>query len=814
MPDATEAHLIAVYRDKIRSFLETNGQDLTAGDQAVAVLESALGQRSRLSVGFVGESQVGKSSLINALLGRSALPAGGVGPLTASATRVRFATDPTLSVRYHAKKQLQQLAFAIETHLLRRGKSYSEKTAPPDDVQPDAVPPDPAEITGDDQGATEARAEATRKMSYMLSQAKRLLADSAAGAPESRDLTDELALEGLRAVLGFKLRCDASQLERYQPRIAQLKAKLGTEEVLRQSALGTPKAFDRELRLRAAGWLSPLVAAFDVGLDSELLRELDLVDLPGIGVVGDPAALEAQRFVTQDGGSLVLVMRNAGMTEELARLLERTGAIRRYLFGGRDGRAPIYVLIAVTHLDDVAREQYSAAVEEAGDDEPPSPDEIFGKRASEMAAKVREQIAIALSSSPSLNDLPADQRNRREAVVKQLCNEMIVECVAAPDFAALTYRSAVAVPGFLRTAEATGIPAFRRHLERLAAEVAATRTAAVTLAHTALRRLVDDHLAAVEQLYAEGGGQAQAAWDSFRADLEKSLHQLRPQMAAFQGEALAMLRGEVPRRIELLCANAEKVALTRLSRLRGYGKTLHYQSLNAALLRSGVWERKGIDYPDSLTSALVDTIATDWEPQIVEALRATLRDVANRSLVLVEKLCDEARKYDSKIVSDAQIDAQKRLLVQQSQTAVAWTRERLEELREAVQKQLYDTVLRPIDRACKEAVEKEANRHAGAKDRILEAFQEGGAKAVAKGAEKAKELLTERYKVLLAELNRGFLKEHHDPVQAAFEALTSETLARARRSDAQKRKRVLDGVADARNLLAELENEVEGRRHS
>lgn len=812
MPDTKDLRLIATYREKIRPFLEANGQNIVPGDQAVAVLEGALAQRSRLSVGFVGESQVGKSSLINALLGRSALPAGGVGPLTASATRVRFAPDPTLSVRYHGKKQLHQLAFAIETHLLRRGKTYAEQTAPPEDAPADSVPPDPTEIVGDDQGATEARAEATRKMSYMLSQAKRLLSDSAAGTLDTSELPDDLALEGLRAVLGYKLRCDSSRLSRLQSRIAELRSKLGTEEVIRQSVLGSAKTFERELRLRAAGWLSPLVMEFDVGLDSELLRELDLVDLPGIGVVGDPAALVAQRFVTHEGGSLVLVMRNSGMTEELARLLERTGVIRRFLFGGRDGRLPLHVLIAVTHLDDVAREQYSAAVEDAGDDNGPSPEEIFASRAAEMASTVRRQIAVALSSSPALADLPAEQRERRDAVVKQLCDDLIVQCVAAPDYAALTYRKNVAVPGFLRTAEATNVPSFQRHLSRIASEAIATRTAAIELARTALERLIEDHLVALEQLYSEGGGQAQAAWDSFRAELEKTLQQLRPQMAAFQGEALAMLRGEVPKRIELLCANAEKVALTRLSRLRGYGKTLHYQSLNAALTRNGVWERKGLDYPDSITSALVDTIATDWEPQIIEALRTTLREVATRSLSLVEKLCDEARKYDARIVSDAQIDAQKRLLTQQSQTAVAWTRERLEDLREQVQKQLYDVVLRPIERACKDAVERQANRNAGAKERILETFQEGGTKAVAKGTEKAKDLLNERYRVLLAELNRGFLKEHHDPVQAAFEALTSDTLARARRSDAQKRKRVLDGVAEIRQLVTASAAEADAER--
>jgi hypothetical protein len=142
-------------------------------------------------------------------------------------------------------------------------------------------------------------------------------------------------------------------------------------------------------------------------------------------------------------------------------------------------------------------------------------------------------------------------------------------------------------------------------------------------------------------------------------------------------------------------------------------------------------------------------------------------------------------------VTDAQIDAQKRLLVQQSQTAVAWTKEKLEGLRQEIQEPLYEMAFKPIAKACADAVERKQNLNPGARDRILEAFDAGGQKAIDKATAKALELLLKHHGHLVTQLNQGFLKEHHDPVQAAFDAMTNETLGRARRSDAQKRRKVL-----------------------
>src|SRR5688572_7078002 len=140
MPETTDSfQLLALYREYVRDFLAENASgDLTPLDQIAELLERSLKQSETVSVGFVGESQVGKSTLINALLERRALPSGGIGPLTAQATRVSYAEQNALSVTYHGRKQLNQLVFSISAYLHKRGEI--DKAVPvPEGVDPASV---------------------------------------------------------------------------------------------------------------------------------------------------------------------------------------------------------------------------------------------------------------------------------------------------------------------------------------------------------------------------------------------------------------------------------------------------------------------------------------------------------------------------------------------------------------------------------------------------------------------------------------------------------------------------------------------------
>src|SRR5437667_763793 len=70
-----------------------------------------------VAVCFLGPSSVGKSTLINALVAGDGrvLPQGGVGPLTALATSVRYAEEPFFEVAYQPRSRLNELRFSLES---------------------------------------------------------------------------------------------------------------------------------------------------------------------------------------------------------------------------------------------------------------------------------------------------------------------------------------------------------------------------------------------------------------------------------------------------------------------------------------------------------------------------------------------------------------------------------------------------------------------------------------------------------------------------------------------------------------------------
>ena len=793
--DQLADRLLPLYRNEIRPILEEHkAPALEAVDRLAEVLERARARKARLHFGFVGESQVGKSTLINALVGVATLPAGGIGPLTAQATEVAYADENSMSVRYHTRTKLNQLAFALERYLVSRG-DLAQVQAGAEVVELD-----------DDVSVVEAGAEEgdrrTEKGETFLQQARLMLTGS---DKQEVSLSGAALVAGLRAILGHALSGDvADELAPHQERIETLQRKLQTSETLTQDDLGSGRAFRQELKLRAAGALAPLVAELKVRMNMPFLRYATLVDLPGIGVVGDPAAQVADHFVRSRGDALIVVIRNNGLPATIADLLERTGVITKLLFGASDREPPIRVLIAVTHLDSVAKDRYSVEDQEAQEADEPPPDRhaIFDALAGEMRDRIRSQVETALRNSAAFEDLPDDQRVRREEIVSRLCDRLDVMVVAANDFLQITNgREDLA---FLKRPEGTGIPQFRQHVQQISTHLASTRDAAIVEAAAELRDVLEDHLAMIAGLYEEGGGRASADWARFREELGQALTPLREQMKAHHGEIIATLRSTLPTKLQILCKNAEKIATQKLHRLRKRGAELHYKSLEAALRYGGVWERRAINYPEAITRAYVDSIASEWEPTIVEGIRAAMRSLAERDVALVEEMCARAATFDERIVADAHIETQKKLLRQQSRSCLAWTRERLDQLREDVQEKLIDEVREPIQKAASKALQRGANRGQGAKTKILEAFEEGGQAAIERANERAGRILGKYYDQLYGELNSGYLSEYHDPLQAAYDALTKDELVRARRSDAQRRRRVLDAVTSYRAALAGL----------
>jgi hypothetical protein len=93
--------------------------------ELIAALRERLGA-ARLRVLVAGEAKRGKSTLVNALLGRAVLPAG-VTPLTAVATTVRFGVDPRAQVRYADGREERQPLTALPDLVTERGNPGNKR---------------------------------------------------------------------------------------------------------------------------------------------------------------------------------------------------------------------------------------------------------------------------------------------------------------------------------------------------------------------------------------------------------------------------------------------------------------------------------------------------------------------------------------------------------------------------------------------------------------------------------------------------------------------------------------------------------------
>ncbi len=750
LKEARATGALALYDAEVRPALGgAEAQPVSDLDTAAQLLRVALAMQHVLRVGFLGESQVGKSSIINALVGQRVLPSGGVGPLTASATTIAYSARPLVRVRYHARKRINEFRFALQGYLQSLGELSPTGGDPPPETpeagSDDATPTSFATMDfskaneGTDDGPTDER---RRMGEYLVKQARLML-----GAPDTMPRTNVFHL-----VRALAAKDETSVAVPADPdlreRVAHIRRLLDrSEEFTRETP--EPRKFGDEVRARAAGWMSPLIAELHVSLDLPLLSLAQIIDLPGVGVVGDPAGRVAEEFVRKEADALVIVMRNNGVTEQVAGLLERTGVISRLLWSNQSAAPPIHVAIAVTRLDDVAKDEWRKRVVEARENGASTPrrDEVFRELSDQMATVVRRQVADALMSSHEFDDLSPELRAQREHVVRMLSEAMEVVCVSAPDY--LGILEGFEDDCFLRDKDETNIPHLVGQITNLAGRATKARAERLADAFAGFGDGVVRSLRLQEHALRDRKAARTAADARFRSALAVAAEPLKAEAVRHRREFMDFLKTSMPERFDTLSESAADRARKRLKKQKGDGARLRWATLNAALVRTGAFNGAvHIDYPGDLTRAFVDVIAGSWEKDVVAEVRVAFRRLCEADAELVQSLSESAAGIlDTDELRVTSRDLQQQIR-DQGKVAISWTQAQLEELSEDVRKKLADVVGRPIERSCLNARKAGDNHGTGARDSILEVFDIGGKEAIEKARAACVEILGEHVEKL------------------------------------------------------------------
>ncbi len=765
------ARLLEVYEEKTRQFLEkyVDPQRLAELERDRFRLARAL-ERSKdeLPVCFLGNSNVGKSTLINALLGgtQQVVPAGGIGPLTAQAVEVRWASQPTLAVEYHGCGELNRLAFGL-------AQSYRTE------LGTEATPTD----TVEDQDAGEIVEE--REL-------RRLRAQLLFAGRQDAERTPGYLIDCLYEAIGQPRRYGTQLLPEDEPRLTEIQRRL---QLASQGSSFTKQGwpddpeFREALAMHVTGFLAPLIRTIRLGWDSHLLiGGMCLVDLPGVGIARDTHRGQTQKWVRDKAQAIVLVVDRAGITESVARILQDSEMLNALIYSADEPEDDPVLVLAITKIDDVAAAQFLA-------DKSRKKREHFAQ----VVADIRERHRLETERHLKQMWLEGPRASEaRKTVVENVLRKFEVHPVSAPEYMRLQAEDEDD-RSFLSDDEQSGIPSLGKCLLDLTSRHRIRRLQTLRDSRELFAERLRTQLNLIEAHW-ESASHSEDEARQLREQFEVFLQPLRKELAVRQGSYRNFLKETVPGRIRDLVGKARSDAAREIDRyLKGLSRA-HWTTLRAAVQRGGNYRgRSAIDLPGEFSLRFEEPIAEVWGKEILKDIRKQTKSYAGDCVRLVERASEHALSLGSRI-EPATVAAHLDSIRTDAKRLEAVGREMVKEKRDEAKARLLDVVRAPIEALCEDFVARDQHRGTGMKHRILSLFQDLADRSAAAAVVPATALLQTQFREVEREILTAFA-DHQNPLDSLVEAIILRQEKYIERRDAQKRKRALDELRSVRESL-------------